>query len=290
VPDLNFVLGTATFGGNYGIANQDKIQTEQECTEILRVAKQLDIYTLDTAPLYGNSESIIGKFHRSGRHFLVNSKVSEEHNFDSNKIIGDLRASITKLGISQFSTVYFHRPEKLAEYPKGHVNETLEKVLSSGLLGSLGASVYTEAEVQYISENFPKITHFQVPENIMDRRLVNSQLVNDLFRDGYHFYVRSIFLQGLLLMGSTQGGEKLAGTSAGLSQLENYCSSKNISVLDACINYASTIEWCTGIVIGAASANQLRLIVNYRKSDIVLELLPKPFDKEVLDPRRWVLK
>jgi aryl-alcohol dehydrogenase-like predicted oxidoreductase len=287
---LNFILGTATFGGTYGIANQNKNLTDRESTEILKVAQQLEIYTLDTAPLYGNSESIIGAFHDSGRPFLVNSKVSEVHDFESTKIIRDLRESTNRIGISQFSTVYFHRPEQFTEYPKEQVNETLEKILDSGLTGSLGASVYTEVEVRYISENFPKITHFQVPENIMDRRLVSSQLVKDLYRIGYNFCARSIFLQGLLLMGSIQGGEKLAGTRAGLGELENYCISKNISVLDACINYASTIEWCSGIVIGAASVDQLKQIVNYRKSNIDMELLPKPFDIEVLDPRRWVLK
>jgi aryl-alcohol dehydrogenase-like predicted oxidoreductase len=287
---MNFILGTATFGTGYGIANSNNALNELEVFQILQEAKHLGIALLDTAPAYGKAEEMIGRFHNQANTFGVISKISEVYDFSSVKIVTELKKSASKLRISKFSAILFHKPEMLANYPKQLVNETIEKILSTGLVDALGVSVYDEEDIRFISENFPKVTLFQVPENIMDRRLLDSTLVKRLANQGVKFHIRSVFLQGLLMMKSESVSTGLYAAKFGLSELEEYSKSRGLNVLDACLSYASKIEWASGVVVGVNSKSHLQEIVNCQKSDIDLNKLPNPFVKSILDPRGWAFK
>jgi aryl-alcohol dehydrogenase-like predicted oxidoreductase len=287
---MNFILGTATFGTKYGIANGNNTLTEFEAFQILREAESLGISLLDTAPAYGSAEEIIGKFQSQANTFEIISKISDVHDFSPERLIREIEESASRLGITQFSAILFHKSELLTKYPTQLVNETIENILSTGLAEALGVSVYDEEEIHFISEKFPRITLFQVPENIMDRRLHGSELVRRLASQGTKFHVRSIFLQGLLLMKSESFPTETSGVKVGLSELEKYIMSNGVSALDACLNYASTIEWASGVVVGVNSKTHLQEIINYQKFDIDLGKLPTPFVKSILDPRDWAFK
>jgi len=287
---MNFILGTATFGTIYGIANDKRALSERSAFQILQEAQRSGIGFLDTAPSYGQAEEIIGKFHSQANTFEVISKISDVYDFSSAKLVSEIKASVSKLGITKFSAILFHQPEMLAKYPAYLVNNAIDNILSTGLVETLGVSVYDEEEIHFISENFPGITLFQVPENIMDRRLLGSALVRRLASQGVKFYVRSIFLQGLLLMKSESFTPESSDVKFGLSELGRYCISKDVNVLDACLNYASRIEWASGVVVGVNSKRHLQEIFNYQKFDIDLDKLPNPFIKSILDPRNWPFK
>jgi len=286
---MNFILGTATFGTKYGIANQSKNLSDLEAVGILEEAKRLNIGFLDTAPAYGDAESIVGNFHRSNNTFEVISKISEVHDFSSSRLLNQIRESATTLRLPKFSAVLFHKPEVLTKYPKEEINRTIERILGSGLVESLGASVYEEEEIRFISKNFPGITLFQVPENIMDRRLLKSSLLMRLADQGTKFHVRSIFLQGLLLMEMEDIPTALSEAKHGLAELHKFSKLSRVSIFDMCLNYSSRIEWASGIVVGVNSQKQLQDIMHYKEYVLDLESLPSPFPKPLTDPRQWVL-
>lgn len=287
---MNFILGTATFGTRYGIANDNNALNELEVFQILQKAKDLGIALLDTAPSYGRAEEIIGKYHRQANTFDVISKISDVHDFSPAQLISELEESVSSLGIPKFSAILFHKSEMFAKYPAYLINEAIDNILSTGLVDTLGVSVYGEEEIHFISENFPGIKLFQVPENIMDRRIYGSALVRRLASQGVKFHVRSIFLQGLLLMKSEIFSTETSDVKLGLIELEKYCMSKNVNVLDACLNYASRIEWASGVVVGVNSKTHLQEIFNYQKFEIDMDKLPNPFLKSILDPREWAFK
>lgn len=71
-------LGSAQFGMSYGISNKLGQPGECEVTKILEYASKQGVDMLDTAPSYGNSESVIGGFIRSHsdcKHWNVITKV-----------------------------------------------------------------------------------------------------------------------------------------------------------------------------------------------------------------------
>ena len=59
---VKLVIGTAQFGMAYGIANKKGQVSEDEVFEILSMSEKNGIDTLDTAKIYGHSESVIGKY------------------------------------------------------------------------------------------------------------------------------------------------------------------------------------------------------------------------------------
>lgn len=285
---MKFILGTATFGARYGIANQNSEMAENECIQVLQNARLLGIESLDVAPVYGDAESIIGKFHDTNKPFKVFSKISESAFSSGEKILEQIRKSREKMQITEFEGISFHNLDLLREMRAREVNQLISKILSSGLTSTVGVSVYLESEIDFVKSEFPDVNLFQVPENVMDRRLIKSEFVSLLSNQGVEFQVRSIFLQGLLLMDNTSLRGSLASARQGLSQLKDYSAARRQSVLDLCLNYAKQIDWASNIVVGATSADQLSEIVNHKKKLIDLETLPDAFPDSITDPRRWI--
>ena len=57
---MNLAIGTAQFGSDYGITNQDGLISYENGKEIINFCYDNGIDTLDTAVLYGNSETNLG--------------------------------------------------------------------------------------------------------------------------------------------------------------------------------------------------------------------------------------
>ena len=70
--------------------------------------------------------------------------------------------------------------------------------------------------------------------------------------------------------------------------LQKFALSNQISVLEACIAYAKSIPWASGLIFGIDSPQQLKIIVsNFNKSyDLDMNQGLK-LDDWTLDPRNW---
>ena len=75
-------IGTAQFGMCYGIANQNGQVKENEIKDILDLAWENGLNTLDTAKAYGNSEGSIGSYLKkhSENSWAIITKVSDGKN------------------------------------------------------------------------------------------------------------------------------------------------------------------------------------------------------------------
>ncbi|MDB4129586.1 aldo/keto reductase, partial [Flavobacteriaceae bacterium] len=71
------MLGTVQFGIDYGINNKDGVPSIKEVFEILDFAYNNGVRFLDTAEAYGDSQSVIGKFHlQNNNKFKIVTKFS----------------------------------------------------------------------------------------------------------------------------------------------------------------------------------------------------------------------
>ena len=132
------------------------------------------------------------------------------------------------------------------------------------------------------------MTVFQVPENICDRRLASSMAIQRMAQDGNSFMVRSIFLQGLLLMEPSLIPQHLKQSSTTIHELIIFAKNNSLTVMELCLAYANSLSWANGVVVGVGSLNQLMEI---QKSS---SLLPERWETsistlpvEILDPRKW---
>ncbi len=277
-----FVLGTANLGSTYGI-NNPKQFSEERSRSVINHAIRHGINTFDTAAEYGSAEELIGASVNSIANPRIVTKIPSQKSYTYEYVSKCLQFSLNKLKQKKIYGLMFHDPEI---HKKNEIREISKRLLDSGKIEHLGFSAYSLDALLVAKQKNPTWTIFQVPENILDRRLINSIELAEMASSKNLIYVRSIFLQGLLLSGPTELPIKFKQQENAIRELHVVAEKLGVNSLDLCVSYASSISWSSGIVIAAASTVQLDEILDFRflKTDFnQFAQLPD----HILDPRRW---
>ena len=278
----NFILGTANIGQSYGI-NNPNYYDENASLRILNHAIKRGINSFDTAANYGVAEQLIGKTIGTYENFRVITKVPTQDSYTFEYVNDCLEKSLNNLQQKNIYGLMFHDPDINT---KSKIQDISKKLLESGRVEHLGFSAYSLEAVLEAKEKNQNWTIFQVPENILDRRLHRSTEMADLARNQNSIFVRSIFLQGLILREPNELPQTFHKYKKILADFRLACDQQEVNILDLCISYASSISWSSGIVVAAASTGQLDQIIDYKFIDVEFDLFDCLPD-EVLDPRLW---
>jgi len=283
----SLILGTANFQGFYGIARQNKMEIES-IEQILHVAQENGINHFDTARSYTDAELILGKFLNKSQPLYIDSKIGTLECKSIASITDSVKESLHMLGVPKLNTLYLHNSDLLSGSTSSIVRQGMEKVIELGLAEHLGVSVYTLNQLIEAKTIFPTLSQFQVLENLCDRRLITSNKLIELTKLGNDINIRSIFLQGLLLMDLENLPVKLQGAAKSIESLTKYATNNSVSVIDLCVAYVKTIPWVNSYLVGVESASQLRQIIksNYQlQKNWDSSVVPLP--DELKDPRFW---
>ena len=283
----SLILGTANFGGTYGISSQKKIATES-IEQILSVAQDNGINHFDTAKSYGDAEIILGKFLDKSQPLFIDSKIALPECESVNSIVDAVNDSLNVLGIPKLNTLYLHNADLLLENNSLIIKQGMEKVLDLGLAANLGVSVYTLKQLKEVHAEFPLLSTFQILENICDRRLIHLKELVDFTNKGNVVNIRSVFLQGLLLMSLKNLPDRLQKATHSIEDLNKYAIENHVNVLDLCIAYVKKIPWVSSYLIGVESTSQLREILESSfelKENWETQISSLP--EELKDPRFW---
>lgn len=281
------ILGTANFHSNYGISNKNKI-ANNAIHQVLSFAQENGINHFDTARSYGVAESLLGRYLNKSKPLNIDSKISLPECQSENSIVNAVKESLRVLGISKLNTLYLHNSDLLLGDNSSVIKRGMEKVLNLGLADYLGVSVYTMSQLKDAKLTFPILSVFQILENICDRRLLYSKELIELTQKGNTINIRSVFLQGLLLINSEKLPSKFSIATKAIESLNKYANENSVSVLDLCVAYVREIPWINSYLVGVESVSQLREIL---KSSFVLqngwESQISPLPDELKDPRFW---
>ena len=283
----SLILGTANFGGAYGISSQNKI-TIESIEQILSMAQDNGINHFDTSKSYGDSEIILGKFLNKSQPLYIDSKIALPECESANSIVSSVRESLSLLGIPKLNTLYMHNAELLSGNNSLIIKQGVEKVLDLGLADNLGVSVYTLKQLKEAKAEFPLLTTFQILENICDRRLIHLKELVDFTNKGNVVNIRSVFLQGLLLMSLKNLPAKLQEATNSIEDLNKYAIENRVKVLDLCVAYVKEIPWVGSYLVGVESTSQLREILESSfelKENWETQISSLP--EELKDPRFW---
>ena len=203
-------LGTVQFGIDYGINSESGQVQPEEVRSILNYAHSQNIDLLDTAPVYGDSEKILGRANSSN--FKV---VTKTRHFDSLKINNndirllnsDFYHSLEYLKQDSVYGVLMHNASDLLKPGAEKLFDQLQKLKQEEKITKIGVSVYDHSQLQAILEIFD-IDLVQLPFNIIDKRLIDSGMLAKLKNRGIEVHARSVFLQGLLLMSERNRPDK----------------------------------------------------------------------------------
>jgi aryl-alcohol dehydrogenase-like predicted oxidoreductase len=126
------------------------------------------------------------------------------------------------------------------------------------MAAKVGVSVYTPDELNRVLDRFvPQIV--QLPFSVVDRRFLG--LLPHLRAAGTEVHVRSIFLQGLLLLKADDLPSRFDRARPLWRSIDDRARRAGIDRLTLCLGFALRHEALDRIVVGVASAQQLADIV-----------------------------
>jgi aryl-alcohol dehydrogenase-like predicted oxidoreductase len=151
----------------------------------------------------------------------------------------------------------------------------------------IGVSVYDRSQLQSILDNFD-IDLVQLPFNILDRRMIDSGMLATLQSKGIEVHVRSIFLQGLLLMSEKNRPDKFKRWSVLWRIWHEWLNDNKITALEATTRYAVSIPEISKVLVGVDTVDQLKEIV-VASSGVLPDIPPEMLtnDVDLLNPSNW---
>ncbi len=158
---------------------------------------------------------------------------------------------------------------------------------TQGLVRKIGISVYSPDEVfDYFKDAAFDIV--QAPFNLLDRRLIASGSLDFLKGRKVEVHVRSVFLQGLLLLDTQTKIEKFGKWRLLWEALDEWTSSDGISYLEACLAYVNAVQGIDYILVGVNKRENLEEILSAcKKTDVVAPEYLQSEDLQLLNPVNW---
>ncbi|EKP0277418.1 aldo/keto reductase [Aeromonas bestiarum] len=248
---MQLALGTVQFGLDYGVSNREGQVSDDELDAIIALARQTGIDTLDTAQAYGNAERRLGQ--RDTSHFTLIDKLAP--GLPLTDVHDAVNQSMRLLGRKRLDGLLLHRSQDASPA----LFELLAELQHQGNVGKLGVSVYSPEELEaWIAAGYP-LELVQLPANLLDQRFLRTGWLDKLADMGCEIHVRSLFLQGLLLMAPAQRPDYFHRFSAKLEPFDNWRPSH--SPLGRALSIMTALPQVKRFVVGVCHEQELAAIV-----------------------------
>ena len=285
---MKLALGTVQFGLNYGVANQHGQTSQDEARSILGHARSNGMDMLDTAIAYGESEERLGEIGIQDWHVVSKLPVVPETCGDVSRWVKDtLGKSFQRLKVKSLYGLLLHQPQQLLGQDGERLYQAMQQLKRDGFVQKIGISIYDPAELDVLCSRY-QFDIVQAPFNIMDRRLIDSGWLSRMPERGIEFHVRSVFLQGLLLMPSSNRPDKFNRWASRWSKFESWLTQSGLTPLQACLRYAVSFSEVNKVIIGVDNLTQLKEIFQSTAGpvpEVPREL--QVYDADLLSPTRW---
>jgi aryl-alcohol dehydrogenase-like predicted oxidoreductase len=279
-------LGTVQFGVRYGVAGRGEAVPEAEVRDILEAAAAAGVRVLDTAPAYGDIEERLGRL-ADGLAFDIVSKVAalpdDSSEDDARRFTTEsVSRSQARLG-DRLTTLLFHRADDLA----GPHGDAIWRAASDAARGKvrIGVSCYDPVMLADLAMRYP-ISVAQLPGNALDQRLTAPELGDSL--RGIEIHLRSVFLQGLLLMPAREAATRVPASAAALERWSAWIAGEGMPPVGAALAVGRSLPGVSLCVVGVDRRSQLDEIIAAWRLAAPREAPALACDSlEVIDPRRW---
>jgi aryl-alcohol dehydrogenase-like predicted oxidoreductase len=275
----DLVLGTAQWGDAYGITNRAGRLTDEAVAEIAAAALDSGITRVDTAAGYGDAHERLRPW---ADRFEVTTKVSGS---GETSVTRQVEQSLSELGVDRIHGCLIHDWPGLSPSESEVVVGALQELVAKGLVEVAGISAYDESDLDRALGAFGHLGAAQVPVNLLDQRLVDSQAIRALTEAGVTIQARSVLLQGLLA-GPT---EAPLGQHSDIARFWEWCAQGGVDPIAVSLAFIRSQAWIHEVIVGVTSADELRAIMDAWRTD------PDPLDfghfastdVSLLDPRQW---
>ncbi|AJC49339.1 aldo/keto reductase [Allofrancisella guangzhouensis] len=262
-------LGTVQFGLNYGVANQKGQPTQIEVNDIVDYVISQGVNCFDTAQAYGISEEVLGRA-LHGNNFIV-SKIKSDAFIDS--FDESIQNSLQRLNIQSLFGLLLHDMDIF--YKDYALLETqLNLAKANGYLKYFGVSIYSKEDFD-MALNSDLVDIIQLPFNIFDQRAIAENWFERAKQKNKLIFIRSVFLQGLLLMDKKDIPRNLDSAKKYIEILEYIASENNLSRHQLALSFVETVAKNSILLFGCDTIDQA-------KSNIAEYNAIKPLGDELL--------
>lgn len=285
---MNLILGTAQFGLDYGLANKSGQVSPGEIAKILFLAAEHGLKLLDTAMDYGQSERALGQNKLNAFQVMTKLPALPEDIIDIHLWVGQLVGrSLKRLNIHQLYALLLHRPLQLFEAHGPELYKALVELKKLGQIKKIGISVYAPEEVEQVLDHYD-LDLVQMPGNVFDQRFLDPGLRARLKKQKIEIHVRSVFLQGLLLLPKHQRPVKFQKWSDQWQKWNHWLAEHNLPPLAGCLRTMSGIEGLDGVLVGVDNLMQLQEIIElYDQPALAWPSQLTCSDLELINPSLW---
>jgi aryl-alcohol dehydrogenase-like predicted oxidoreductase len=291
---IGLALGTAQLGMKYGVANQIGYLNSEQALELIHTAWMHGISKFDTAQAYGKSEEVLGACLRQLD--IKNPKIYSKYSpnvdhTDANLLSKLLDSSLEILGVETLAGLTLHREELLSLWNKS-LGGILNGFKQDGRIQSIGISVYsTDLAIEALKKK--DIDYIQIPTNVLDRRFEVARIAEIAAENGKHIQIRSIFLQGLILMDRARIPDGLGAVVPYLDMIDRLCKEYEISRIQLSIAYIRESFPNATLVLGAERVSQIEQNIDNYKLDIAEHIVHEVktrfnnVPELLLNPSKW---
>ena len=278
---MQICLGTANFSKNYGLKRY-KVQ-KNEIKKILNFFKKNRLKFIDTANKYRNSNLL-----KNEKNFKIITKLDSFKNIQPEKIEKNILKQIIqfKRGRNNLYGVLVHDCSEMNSKNSKIIYNNLVNLKKKGLTKKIGISCYYEKDLDLL-KNFD-FDIIQFPLNIFDQRLKKNKNLKKIV--GKEIYIRSIFLQGLILNKKFQKKSYFKKWKSLFKNFDNYINEKKISNLEASFEFLKQNKFIDKAIIGIDNLIQLKEIMKIKNKKIIKKLNFDRFrssDENLILPINW---
>lgn len=268
-------LGTVQLGMSYGVANTSGKPDETNSFKILDEAVRGGVCCFDTAIGYGDSERVLGNYFSDKEKPVIVSKLSLTPDGDTDvasvekQVLSQIEGSLDRLKLDKIPIMLLHTPHALLRYGDA-VTKAFEKAVRDGYAERMGISFGADPE-----ERFRELWTYaqadvyeavQIPLNVFDHRLLRAGALDLMRHAGKTVFVRSVFLQGLLLMSPDRLPAHLSGAGKYLVTLQELADREGMRVQELAVAFVRDLPGVHSLVVGAETPEQVRANVRLIES------------------------
>jgi aryl-alcohol dehydrogenase-like predicted oxidoreductase len=253
------------------------------------------IVSYDTAQAYGNSEKMLGEVFGDidiQRRVKVITKLDASINcIDKDAVRSAVGNSLKFMKVERIYGFMLH-DENALDLLDGGLSDLLQSCVHDGLVEHLGVSVYSPIRaIQAIQRD--EIDLIQIPANVVDGRMREAGIFEQAEKCGKQIYVRSIFLQGLLLMTTDELPKKLLAAKDMLQKYRMIAEEVEMTPRQLAIAYVKHRFPEASVIFGAEHSSQVdsncREWRDAERDDFIpyVEKHLQIYGEDIINPALW---
>lgn len=294
---MKLSIGTVQFGMDYGVqkAGQPSCAT---AIDMLKTSVQSGVTAIDCAAAYGTAEAVVGEFLSIYPDMRENVEITSKLSPDVFKnalpdeyyaiMRENLLRSLKKLGVNYLDNYLLHNSAHV--FDKAIIS-TLNRLKQDGLVGAVGASVYTADEAMKGIDH--DLDVLQVPYSVFNQRMDEKGVLELASKSGVKIHARSVFTQGLMLMEEADIPPHLEKAKPIVKKYTEFCKAHDVSRVQLAVAFIGRRESISHLVFGVDTKEQLLEITSAHEKTVASGTLEKAaqqfaqLDENIIMPGNW---